>query len=86
MVQNFLLLLTSRGLGTYWSSGGAFGNPEMFRYLGIPAEETLLAAVFVEHPGALSGAEARKPGAHRERRSGSWIRVVNGLESKTGPT
>ena len=79
MVQNLLLLLTSRGLGTYWSSGGAFGGQEMFRYLGIPRDEELLAAVFVEHPETLSGLEERKPGAHRERRSGKWIRVIQDL-------
>jgi len=79
MVQNFLLLLTARGLGTYWSSGGAFGGPEMFRFLGIPPEQELLAAVFVEHPDTLSGSEERKPGAQRERRSGTWIRIVQDL-------
>lgn len=77
MVQNFLLLQTARGHGTYWSSGGALGGPEMGRFLKIPQTETLLAAVFIDTPGLYTGQEERKPGAHRDKRCDRWIRGLD---------
>lgn len=79
MVQNLLLLLTANGFGNYWSSGGRLRSAEVAEYLGVPSEEKLLAAVFVEYPDLLDddGRTLRKPGAHRDKRSGDWIREAN---------
>jgi hypothetical protein len=77
MVQNLLLMLTAEEMGNYWSSGGKFGSAEMFDYLNISNEETLLAAVFIEYPQAQSADDEnklRKPGAHRDKRSLQWIK------------
>ncbi|MEM1178418.1 MAG: nitroreductase family protein [Acidobacteriota bacterium] len=74
MVQNLLLMLTAHGMGTYWSSGGKLRNPAFFERTGIPANERLLAAVFVEYPETLEEKKPRIPGKHRHRRSGGWIR------------
>jgi nitroreductase len=76
MVQNLLLLLTARGMGTYWSSGGRLRKPEMFEYLGIPQEERFLAGVFIEYPEMMDGPKERKPGSHRDKRSDAWLREV----------
>lgn len=76
MVQNLLLSLTAEGLGTYWSSGGKFRSPEMFRYLGISENERLLAAIFIEYPELRNDQHERKPGALRDKRSTAWIREV----------
>lgn len=77
MVQNLLLLLTAHGMGTYWSSGGKLRGSEAFEFLGIPASERLLAAVFVEYPEMMTDAKDRKPGALREKRGTEWIREVS---------
>ncbi|MEM9703257.1 MAG: nitroreductase family protein [Planctomycetota bacterium] len=74
MVQNFLLLQTARGMGTYWSSGGQLGSPAVFDRLGISSKERLLAAVFVEFPETQRQPRDRLPGKLRERRSAGWIR------------
>ena len=78
MVQNFLLLLTAAGYGSYWSSGGQFRTVEMFRRLGIEPGEKLLAAVFIEFPESQSTDLDRLPGKNREKRSAStkWMRTV----------
>ncbi|TWT77912.1 Nitroreductase family protein [Posidoniimonas polymericola] len=76
MVQNLLLLLTAHGMGTYWSSGGKLRGAEAFEYLGIPAGERLLAAVFVEYLEMMSDSKQRKPGALRDKRGSAWIREV----------
>lgn len=76
MVQNLLLVLTAHGMGTYWSSGGQLRGPAMAGYLGIPENERLLAAVFVAYPEVPVEDAQRIPGAHREKRSGAWIREV----------
>lgn len=85
-VQNLLLLLTARGFGTYWSSGGQLRSSEMFEYLGIPKTPTqrLLAAVFIEtdQGGRFTtdlGGQRRVPGKHRDRRDVDhhrWLREV----------
>ena len=80
MVQNLLLALTAQGMGNYWSSGGKLRGKEAFDYLGIPEEERLLAAVFIEYPemqDAAFGEPVRKPGALREKRGDGWIREVS---------
>lgn len=76
MVQNLLLLLTAHGMGTYWSSGGALRKPDMFEYLGIPAEERFLAGVFIEYPEMMDASKERKPGSHRDKRGAAWVREV----------
>jgi nitroreductase len=76
MVQNLLLILTSHGMGTYWSSGGKLKGPEMFGFLGIPDNERLLAAVFVEYPEMMDDSKIRVSGKLRDSRSDSWIREV----------
>lgn len=76
MVQNLLLMLTAHGMGTYWSSGGRLRKPEVFEYLGIAKEERFLAGLFIEYPEMMDAAKDRKPGSHREKRSGTWLREV----------
>lgn len=76
MVQNLLLMLTAHGMGNYWSSGGKLRGPEMFKYLGIPEQERLLAAVFVEYPEMMDDSKERKAGSLRNDRSDQWIREV----------
>lgn len=85
-VQNLLLLLTARGFGTYWSSGGQLRSPEMFEHLGIidTPPQRLLAAVFIDadprsHPPTDPGGRWRVPGKHRDRRDvdrHGWLREV----------
>lgn len=77
MVQNLLLILTAHEMGTYWSSGGKYRKSEMFRYLGIPNEERLLAAIFVEYPEMRDDSQERKAGSQRNHRSEEWIREVS---------
>jgi len=80
MVQNFLLMLTAHEMANYWSSGGCLGKDAMFDYLDIDSTERLLAAVFIEFPNTDTSAtveKERKPGAHRNRRSTSWIKVAD---------
>ena len=76
MVQNLLLMLTAHGMGTYWSSGGRLRKPEMFDYLGIPSNERFLAGLFIEYPEMMDDTKERKPGSHRDKRSGDWVREV----------
>ncbi|QDT92685.1 nitroreductase family protein [Gimesia algae] len=76
MVQNLLLMLTAHGMGNYWSSGGKLRGPEMFNYLGIPEQERLLAAVFIEYPEMMDDSKERKAGSLRNDRSDQWIREV----------
>lgn len=64
-VQSFLLAATERGLTTYWSSGGYLRDAATFDFLGIPAQQILLGAVFV-FPN--DGGE-RIPGGMRDKRS-----------------
>ncbi|MCA9008058.1 MAG: nitroreductase, partial [Planctomycetaceae bacterium] len=59
-----------------WSSGGKLKGPEMFQYLGIPEQEKLLAAVFIEYPEMRDDSRERKPGSLRNDRSDQWIREV----------
>ncbi|MEM9444842.1 MAG: nitroreductase family protein [Verrucomicrobiota bacterium] len=80
MVQNLLLMLTAYGMGTYWSSGGKLRSPEIFEYLKIPQNESLLAAIFVEYAEMKQikyNHYERKPGAHRNNRSLKWIHEIS---------
>ena len=76
-VQNLLLAATARGIPTYWSSGGALRTPDAFAWMGIPAGEILLGAVFL-FPAADTGVEPT-PGAHRDRRGApaDWSRWID---------
>ncbi len=73
MGQNLLLLLTAHGMGNYWSSGGILRTPELHAYLGIPAGERLMGAIFIEYPECRDQTHERKAGALRKLRSQSWI-------------
>jgi nitroreductase len=76
-VQNLLLLLTAKNLGTYWSSGGLFRDPLMFEKIGIDSSERLLAAVFVDYQPSRIDVE-RIPGKLREFRSDAdnWMSEI----------
>ena len=76
MVQNFLLLLTAHGMGTYWSSGGTLRQAETLSHLGIAAGERLLAAVFIEYPEMKDDTRKRVPGGLRKSRKEGWIRQI----------
>jgi hypothetical protein len=81
-VQNFLLLLTSHGIGNYWSSGSLIAG-HLLERLGISGNERLLAAVFATYPGG-SGDARTVHGKQRERRSRdhAWFREIRfGQES-----
>ncbi|MEQ1903445.1 MAG: hypothetical protein ABL888_04610 [Pirellulaceae bacterium] len=75
-VENLLLLLTALDYATYWSSGGQLKSPPMFQRLGIPANEQLLAAVFVENPAAELGNVERASGKLRQHRAdvAQWLK------------
>ena len=79
MVQNLLLLLSADSMGTYWSSGGTFRTSAMFERLEIPAQERLLAAVFVEFPETNSQPLERIAGKQRANRSKThqWMREIS---------
>lgn len=75
-VQNLLLAATARGIANYWSSGGPLRGEDAFRWMGIPAGEILLGAIFL-FPPETEGAEIN-PGSHRDRRGAptDWARWV----------
>jgi len=77
LVQNLLLILGSHNMATYWSSGGKLRQAEMFDYLGIPADERLLGAVFVEYPEMRDESKIRKEGKHRHSRCEDWINEIS---------
>ncbi len=75
-VQNLLLATEARGLRTYWSTGGILRDADVFAWLGIPANQILLGAVFLA-PDELPH-DALEGGSWRERRGGpaewsTWI-------------
>ena len=78
--QNFLLALTAKGLGTYWSSGGFFRTPKMFDKLGIDSSEKLLSAIFVDYGTEFTNGAVtqRIAGKHRDARANfsKWTREV----------
>ena len=76
-VQSLLVAATARGIASYWSSGGALREAEAFGWMGIPAGEILLGAVFL-FPDDTGAAEIN-PGAHRDRRGSpaDWSRWVD---------
>lgn len=76
-IQTLLLAATARGIGNYWSSGGALGTREAFEIVGIDPRDVLLGAVFL-FPEPPENAEA-VPGKMREKRSqpSAWSRWVD---------
>ncbi len=79
-VQNFLLLCTAAGMGTYWGSGTVF-EQHLFEPLRIGNNsdaERLLAAVFVNFPVNPSPMQTFATGAQREKRSpdAGWLRRI----------
>lgn len=46
-IQNLLLLATEAGLKSYWSSGGVLRAAPVTDWLGAPADQPLLGAVFL---------------------------------------
>ena len=77
-VQNLLLLLEAKGLGTYWGSGGMFCDRSIMSRLGLSDIEKLLAAVYIEYPASKGMPLERIPGGNRARRqpSSQWTRIV----------
>ncbi len=78
--QNLLLALESRGLGTYWSSGGQLGSPEFFQRFEMNPDGRLIAAIFVRYPGLLSeSAMDVIAGKNRQKRSQwqNWTKVID---------
>lgn len=76
-IQNLLLAATSRGIASYWSSGGVLRSQEVFERLDIPRREILLGAIFL-FPAET--ADAQTVGSKlRERRTAQnkWSRWVS---------
>jgi nitroreductase len=87
-VQNLLLAATARGIPNYWSSGGPLRGEDAFGWMGIPAGEIPLGAVFL-FPAETGGAEVN-PGSHRDRRGdprdwSRWVELDVGGASGTAP-
>ncbi len=78
-VQNLMLSLEARGMGTYWSSGGTLKESRVKEQLGISESERLIAAVFIDDPALRQAQEVEKvPGKNADKRSpcSSWCRIV----------
>ncbi|MDH3224807.1 MAG: hypothetical protein OEO23_13895 [Gemmatimonadota bacterium] len=77
-IQNMLLGATSRGIRSYWSSGGVLRGPEVFGRLEIPLDQILLGAVFL-FPEPEGRGEV-KEGARRGTQGPpeSWMRWAEG--------
>ncbi|MFQ3647981.1 MAG: nitroreductase family protein [Anaerolineae bacterium] len=75
-VQNLLLAATARGWHNYWSTGGILRDADVFAWLGIPANQLLLGAIFLAHPDA--PLDAVEGGSLREKRGtpADWSRWV----------
>jgi nitroreductase len=85
-VQNLLLAATARGIPNYWSSGGPLRGEDAFRWMGIPAGEIPLGAIFL-FPAETGDAEVN-PGSHRDRRGApsDWSRWVEPDFSRAAAT
>ncbi|MEM7354682.1 MAG: nitroreductase family protein [Acidobacteriota bacterium] len=77
MVQNFLLMLTAHGFGTYWSSVNLLRREVFLDHVGMPKDERLVAGVFVEYPDTTGDRRERIPGKLRDARSDQWIREIS---------
>lgn len=78
-IQSLLLAGENQGYRTYCSSGGALRGPEVFGWLGIPADQLLLGSVFL-FPEDVKDAET-KPGAMADKRMslGDWSQAITDL-------
>lgn len=78
-IQNMLLVATEQGVPTYWSSGGALRQSQVFDWLGIPDQEILLGAIFLFPSDETE--TTRVPGKLRDRRGelNEWSRSVESL-------
>jgi nitroreductase len=79
-IQNFLLLCTASGIGTYWGSGTLFES-HLFGHLGIgtPDQPEMIAgAIFVHYPVRMPEGTELAGGANRVRRSpdAGWLREI----------
>jgi len=76
-IQNLLLLATEGGWKNYWSSGGVLRSEMVFEWLGIPANQILLGAIFL-FPQDVQTADV-KPGGLRNRKGepSHWSRWVS---------
>lgn len=78
--QNLLLALESRGLGTYWSSGGQLGSAGFFQRFEMNPSGRLIAAIFVHYPGMFDESATEViVGKNREKRTGwqNWTSVID---------
>ncbi len=75
-IQNLLLSAESKGLNSYWSSGGRLREPEVFDLLGIANNQQILGSIFL-FPREQEGVEVL-PGKLRERRGSvdDWCRQI----------
>ncbi len=73
-IQNMLLAATARSFESYWSSGGALRETQVFDWLAIPQKEILLGAIFL-FPTDADGVETAT-GKLREKRGPieSWAK------------
>ncbi|HMO13777.1 MAG TPA: nitroreductase family protein [Pirellulaceae bacterium] len=78
-VQNLLLLCSSLGWESYWASGGILTHQSVFEELGIPGNEKLLAAVYVDYQLFPSRDVEIVHGKLRDLRSNflHWTRIVD---------
>lgn len=67
-IQNLLLAATERGIINYWSSGGCLRKPKVLEFLGVPAHEILLGAIFL-FPDTDGDQIIKKTGKNRADRS-----------------
>ena len=74
--QNLLLAATARDMDSYWSSGGALREAACFDICGIPAQESLLGAIFLA-PN-MPDREGVRPGKLREKRGtpDQWMKAI----------
>ena len=74
--QNLLLAATARNIDSYWSSGGALRESACFELCGIPAQESLLGAIFLAPE--MPERDGVRPGKLREKRGtpDQWMTAV----------
>lgn len=58
--QNILLAATEIGLASYWRTGESARDPEVKEFLGLSAEQHLIAFVYIGRPGPQGDFPARQ--------------------------
>ncbi|MFK7736249.1 MAG: nitroreductase family protein [Pirellulaceae bacterium] len=75
-IQNLLLAATSRGISSYWSSGGVLRTGPIYQNMGIATDEILLGAIFLfpteTHDARVVGSKLRDKRTNAE----CWSRQV----------